>query len=90
MNWHELYFATSYHNDIADYLYQHTFKERMGMNWHESYTRSISSLHFYFSEIPTVVTRVVVSWQFLTKKLLSQYQTREYSKFLNSFVILFF
>ena len=30
MNQHESYFATSYHDDNANQLYQHTFKERMG------------------------------------------------------------
>ena len=47
-NQHESYFATSYHDDNASQLYQHTFKERMGKNWHESYIRPILSLHFYF------------------------------------------
>ena len=47
-NRHKSYFAASYHDNIADELYQYTFKERMGMNRHESYTRSILSLHFYF------------------------------------------
>ena len=48
MNWHESYFATSYHDDNTNQLYQHTFKERMGMNQHESHIRPILSLHFYF------------------------------------------
>ena len=32
MNQHESYFATSYHDDTANQLYQYTFKERMGTN----------------------------------------------------------
>ena len=66
MNQHESYFATSYQDDIANQLYQHTFKERMGMNWHELHTRSILSLHF-FSEISIIVMRVVASQQSPTK-----------------------
>ena len=48
MNQHELYFATSYHDDNANQLHQHTSKERMGMNQHESYIKPILSLYFHF------------------------------------------
>ena len=68
MNWHESYFVTSYHDDTANQLYQHTLKGRMGMNWQKSYTRSIFTIRFLFSEIPTIVMRVVVSQQFQIKK----------------------
>ena len=68
MNQHESYFATSYHDDTANQLYQHTFKGRMGTNQHESYTRSNFTIRFLFSEIPTIVMRVVVSQQFQIKK----------------------
>ena len=60
-NQHESYFATSYHDVTANQLYQHTFKGRMGMNQHKSYTRSIFTITSLFSEILTIVMRVVVS-----------------------------
>ena len=50
MNQHKSYFATSYHGDIANQLYQYTFKERMSMNQHKLHTRVILLLHFVFRD----------------------------------------
>ena len=50
MNQHKSYFATSYHGDIANQLYQYTFKERMSMNQHKLHIRVILSLHFVFRD----------------------------------------
>ena len=63
MNWHESYFATLYHSDNANQLYQHTFEERMDMNQHESCIKPIFIIIFLFSEVPDIVMRVVVSHQ---------------------------
>ena len=48
MNWHKSYFATSYHDDTANQLYQYTFKGSMGTNQHELYTRLIFT-HYIFT-----------------------------------------
>ena len=66
MNQHKSYFATLYHGDNANQSYQHTFEERMGMNWHKSYIKLIFIIIFLFSEVTVIVMRVVVSHQLPT------------------------
>ena len=68
-NWHESYFATLYHDDNANQLYQQTFEERMGTNQHESYIKPIFIIIFLFSEVPVIVVRVVVSHQLQTPEV---------------------
>ena len=58
MDWHKSHSTTSFYDGTTTYVHLYILKERVGMNWHELYTRTILIISPLFSEMTIVSIRI--------------------------------